>query len=55
MINKKRLFDLLWLHYAQSEGGMLPGVRMQIDDLDRVAAVELWKFYQTPEGLWEWL
>ena len=45
----KRLFELLWVHYAQSEGEALSDVGSQINNLDRISPLELGKCYQIPE------
>ena len=53
--DKKCLFGLREVHFAQPHGAILNGIRKKISDLGRAAAGELGKGYRTPEGLWEWL
>ena len=45
-IDKKLMFGLLEIRYAPSKGGVLSGVTEQINDLDKVDALELGKCYQ---------
>ena len=52
--DKKWLFALLELLYAQYAGEALSGVMAQIDNLERISPLELGKCYQKPEGLRGW-
>ena len=54
VIDKEWLFGLSEARSAQSMGCVLSGVRNQINDMDKVAAVELGKGYRPPEALCEW-
>ena len=54
-IGKNWLFDLLEIHFDQSEGEVLSDIRTQIGNLDRIDPLELGGGYQTPGGLRGWI
>ena len=54
LITKKRLFDLLELHYAQCKGVILANVGTRIIELDRDAPKALRNCVSNPGGLWGW-
>ena len=54
-INNKWLMDFLEVHFAQSMGAILSGVRKKIGDVDRASPTDLDKCYIAPEVLPGWL
>ena len=58
MISKKRISDLLEVHYKQPNGQVLSVIRQQIKNMGRISPIELGvggKCGKDPEGISEWM